>query len=101
MNSSRCRVTTVGWHSLALIILQVAGVEAAVAAMKDLAQSHLQLSPGSGAVITNGRIVWDSNPAEVTASPGTASRYISANVVHLKASIPWTAVTLAHLAFVS
>lgn len=54
--------------------LQVATAQTAIAAMKDLAQSQLQLPPGSGAVITNGRVVLDSDPSD--SSPRTGNAYL-------------------------
>jgi hypothetical protein len=44
-------------------VLQVEHAVAEVAAMSDLVSKQLKVSLGSAVVITNGRLVWDHNPA--------------------------------------
>lgn len=45
------------------VVLQVGHAVADVAAMSDLVSKQLKVPLGSAVVITNGRLVWDHNPA--------------------------------------
>eukprot|EP00878_Enallax_costatus_P030698 GHUV01033475.1.p1 GENE.GHUV01033475.1~~GHUV01033475.1.p1 ORF type:complete len:1023 (+),score=330.57 GHUV01033475.1:219-3287(+) len=49
--------------------VQVEAATATLQAMKDLVASTLQLPPGTGAVITNGRVIWDHSPWDDASGP--------------------------------